>query len=63
MSKLQLTPDQLATLAEVLKKLGEITAETGIEFDCYGSWDVQYAGNAIRVRLIDGVYQIDNYCA
>lgn len=63
MSALKITPDQLAVLADVLKQLGEITRQTGITFDAYGSLEIEYAGNVIKVRHSEDGYYIDNYCS
>lgn len=63
MSSLRLTAEQLAVLAEVLKQLTEITRQTGIEFDGLGMWQIEYAGNHIRVCSGDDGYYVDNYCS
>jgi hypothetical protein len=64
MAKLTLTADQLATLAGVLKKLTAITAETSIDFCGFGSWDIDYADNYIRItKNAEGEYLIDNFCS
>ena len=63
MSKLTLTAQQLEDLAIVLKELDGIAENFGVEFDPFGSFQIQYAGNTIRIVSNDGRHSIDNYCS
>jgi hypothetical protein len=63
MSALTLTVKQLEDLALVLKELDSLAENFGVEFDPFGSFQIKYAGNTIRISSNSGEHSIDNYCS